>query len=386
MVLSSPAPNAPATVPQLPGSVAKIERQGEYVAYTDGLLDGRGEHSAPWRRAIDGTDLYDLSLTKPPTPVYYAAPQVFDGTWLNEDQYPGDAELADGFAVYRAGLKSPPTQQVTPTVETFTATPEPGKTTLSWRIVLQGEEFTRPVELSYWKKSAPAQKTTVTGEPGLELNLRPQETYQAELYGTTIEFTTRPTPPDITAHGQALGSGGYEYTYELEENGLDSWTDPFGTGHTSDEVTIQAGDPIEEHRLVLTWPTDQQQATIPTSWRLPNEKVGVEAEVETGLLIPTNEIARPTFTREQYAGTREVVLQNDIYAPGTWNLSPAGYLPQPLNGTIEDYVEVAFVRPGGEETGRSIELSRPTKLSIKLSIRAEDGISPVVYGVVRWKK
>lgn len=386
MILSSPAKEAPATAPQLPAQVSEVERGDEWVTYSDTLIEQQASSSEPWRRAVDGSDLWDLSLAEPPEPVFYAAPEVFDGTWLNEDKFPEDAELGTNYATYRGGLQSPSIQSVTPTVNALTPNVQPGATTLSWDIVIDGEPVTRPVDVEYWEKGTPSKTTTVSGKSGLTLDLMPEVTYVADLFGTTAEFTTRPDPPEITVYGQGLGSGGYEYTYELSENNLSGWTDPFGTTHTDNTVTVQSADPISSHTLVLNWSTDEQAVSTETTWRLPNEKVDVEATAETGLLIPTSMAPSPSFTQEQFAGSREIILQNDVYGEGVWRLSPAGYLPQSMQGTLEDYVDLTFVMPGGEEIGKTAELPRSTELSIEATIRAENGFSPALYGVVRWKE
>lgn len=283
-------------VPLLAVLLSKIERGDTWIVFSDSLIEAEASNSEPWRRAFSGNELWDLSLTGPAEPLFYGAPTLFDGTWLNEDKYPEDASLEGDVAVYRSGLESPMAEDVVPVVESFDVVTKPGATTLTWRALVGGEEITRPLDVTYWEKDTPSNTTTVSGKSGLTLELKPQVTYEAELYGSTREFTTRPEPPDITVYGQAVGSGGYEYVYELADNELEEWTDPFGDTHTEDQVTVQSPDAISSHRLVLTWASDEQTVSVETTWRLPNEKVEVEATAETGLLIPASQVPSPAFT------------------------------------------------------------------------------------------
>ena len=60
---------------------------------------------------------------------------------------------------------------------------------------------------------------------------------------------------------------------------------------------------------------------------------------------------------------------------------PEGYLPFGMEGALEDYVDLVFTDPRGEELGSIVSLERPAELGLSVRLTTDGARSPVLHGV-----
>ena len=203
-----------------------------------------------------------------------------------------------------------------------------------------------------------------------------------------------PEPPAIEVTGQAIDGGEYQYTYVIDE-GVAEWIDAFGNDYSALSAEVLSKKALDTHRLTLfgdprVVPNDDLSAAaespeyvveVPTRWNSPPDGFTISATVPVGERVNPEAVATPEFGVVAYASETTAALPANLYEAGTIKAEPEGYLPFGMEGALEDYVDLVFTDPRGEEMGSIVSLERPAELGLSVRLTTDGTRSPVLHGV-----
>ena len=203
-----------------------------------------------------------------------------------------------------------------------------------------------------------------------------------------------PEPPAIEVTGQAIDGGEYQYAYVIDE-GVAEWIDAFGNDYNTLSAEVLSKKALDTHRLTLfgdprVVPNDDLSAAaespeyvveVPTRWNSPPDGFTISATVPVGERVNPEAVAAPEFGVVAYASETTASLPSNLYEAGTIKAEPEGYLPFGMEGALEDYVDLIFTDPRGEELGSIVSLERPAELGLSVRLTTDGARSPVLHGV-----
>jgi hypothetical protein len=179
------------------------------------------------------------------------------------------------------------------------------------------------------------------------------------------------------------------------DEGVEDWIDAFGNDYSAPQAQVLSTKVLDTHRLTLfgsprVVPNNDLSATaespeyvveVPTVWNSPPDGFTISATVPVGERVNPESVPAPEFGTLAYADETTRMLPANLYEAGTIKAEPEGYLPFGMEGALEDYVELVFTDPRGEELGSIVSLERPAELGLSVRLTTDGSRSPVLHGV-----